>query len=96
MSLPPDEQVKKALVSLAIEQALLEFGTPMLEEVTEMLLERYRCSIPDCYEKPEYLNKVLKEFFGNSYKVIVESIKKNLKDHSSEKTIEKFLKVISQ
>lgn len=90
------EKAEKAIVAFAIEKALLEFGAPALEEVTNMLLEHYHCEISDCFEKPQYLNKVLKDIFGNSYIIIVKSIKKNLEEFAYEKPIENFLNEISK
>lgn len=86
-----DEQIKKALVSLAIEETLLEISIETLEEVSKRVFENYHCYIPDCYEHPEYLNKVLKDIFGNSYNVIVDSIKKHLGEFALQKPIEEFL-----
>ena len=89
-------KAEKAMVAFAIEKALLEFGTPALEEVISMLLDYYHCKISDCFEKPQYLNKVLKDIFGNSYTVIVKSIKKQLEEFAYEKPIKVFLKAISR
>lgn len=84
--------MKKALVSLAIEQTLLEIGgEKMLDEVSNIMLEEYNCGIPDCFEHPEYLNKVLKNLFGNSYYTIVQSIKKQLDEFSYQEPIAEFL-----
>ena len=91
-----DEQIKKALVALAIEQTLLEFGPPALEKVSSKLFEYYHCYIPDCYTKPEYLNRVLKELFGNSHTVIVQSIRRRLDEMSSQDSIKNFLAKISE
>jgi hypothetical protein len=91
-----DDQIKKALVTLAIEHVLLEIGKPILEKVTSKLFQEYHCYIPDCYEKPEYLNKVLKDLFGNSHIEIVKSINKRLEQFASQKSINRFLKIINQ
>lgn len=88
-----DYVVRKALVSLAIERALIDMGTSVFEQVTKKLAEECNCYISDCYDHPVYLKKVLKNF-GNSYLVIVESIKENLKESSDEKSISEFLSVI--
>ena len=83
MSEAAKEQIKKALVTLAIEQTLLELGTPALEKVSKKLFEDYHYYIQDCYTKPEHLNRVLKELFGNSHTVIVQSIRRRLEKMSS-------------
>ena len=69
-------QRMKALVGLAVEKALLEMGKPELEQVIERLSEKYHCQIFDCYENPQYLNQILKDLYGNSYKAVVEKIQK--------------------
>lgn len=88
--------IKKALVSLAIERALLRVGRPTYEKAVEVLYKKYRCYLPDCYEHPEYLANILKEFFGDAGKVIVESIKKDLSEFSDLEPVTKFLRIISQ
>ncbi len=89
-------QLRKALVSLAIERVLLDIGEPVYERVIKQLSKDYNCYLPDCYEHPEYLNKVLKKIFGNSYRTIIESIKKQLNEQVGEKSIEIFLTTISE
>ena len=87
---------KGAIVVLAIEKALLEFGPAALEEVTNRLFDYYHCEVSDCFEKPEYLKKVLKDLYGNSYIAILESIKKYLEKFDHQIRIQAFLKAISQ
>ena len=89
-----DSQVRKALVAVTIEQTLTEIGEPVLEKVSNKLYQDYGCYIPDCYEKPEYLNRVLKDLFGNSHVGIVETICKRLDDFAAQKPIAKFLEQI--
>lgn len=86
---------EKGLVRMAIDDALLEFDKSALERVFNKLHDDYKCGIPDCYKNPEYLKKVLKDLYGNSYVVIIELIKKKLQKYASEKSIEKFLMAIS-
>lgn len=89
-----DDKMQGTIVSLAIEKALLEFGSAALEQVTNKLSD-YHCEISDCFEKPEYLKKVLKDIYGNSYTVILESIKKYLEKFDYQISIQAFLKAIS-
>ncbi len=88
--------VKKALVSLSIEKTLLDIGKPTYDKVARELYDRYHCYLPDCYEHPEYLSEILKELYGNSHKVIVESIRKQLEEFSYHQPIARFLEVISK
>ena len=80
---------------MAIDDALLEFDKSALEKVVNKLHDDYKCGIPDCYENPKYLKKVLKDLYDNSYSIILDSIKKKLEKHASTKSIEKFLTAIS-
>jgi hypothetical protein len=91
-----DHIIKKSLISLSIENALCKIGDPTYEKVIQKLYEDYHCYLPDCYEYPEYLNKVLKEIFGSNYKAIVDAIKINLKDLAEQKPITEFLTAISK
>lgn len=90
------DHARKALVSFVIERALLQIGKTALDQVSNTLYEEHRCYLGDCYEHPEYLSKALKDLFGKSHTVIVESIKKELIDFVEHRSIEKFLKVISE
>jgi hypothetical protein len=87
--------IKKALVALTIEKTLLEMGSLVLQEVSHRLFEEYHCYIPDCYEKPEHLKKVLKDIYDKSYNEIVSSIQEKLKDFTYHKSVEKFLQVLT-
>jgi len=88
--------IKKSLISLSIENALRKIGDPTYEMVNQKLYEDYHCYLPDCYEYPEYLNKVLKEVFGSNYKAVVDGIKTNLKDLAEQKPVTDFLTAISK
>ncbi|HYL67280.1 MAG TPA: hypothetical protein VEU72_09070 [Nitrosopumilaceae archaeon] len=88
--------IKKSLISLSIEDALRRIGDPTYERVIQKLYEDYHCYLPDCYEYPEYLNKVLKELFGSNFKDIVEAIKTSLKDLAEQKPVTDFLTAISK
>lgn len=91
-----DDGVNQAKVALAIEKALLGIGAPAYERVVQKLYEDYRCRIFDCYDKPEYLSRIIKEMFGDNYKPIAELIRANLGDISEQNVIRNFLSVISK
>lgn len=88
--------ITQAKVASAIEKTLLRIGSPVHEKVIQKLYEDYHCHLFDCYEKPEYLNKVIKEIFGDNYMAVVESIKTDLKETSEQKSFLDFLTVISK
>jgi len=90
------EDIKKALVTLYVEKTLLDIGKPVYEKVTRLLYTKYHCYLPDCYEHPEYLNSILKKLVGNSSKVIVDSITRQLEEFNHYDKIKRFLDVISR
>ena len=87
-------QLKKEIVLFVLEQAILESGLSVFEMVNRSLFEKYRCEISDCFEKPEYLNDVLRYVFDDSYHTIIESITKNLDRFAQESGIKEFLEKI--
>lgn len=91
-----DEQIKKALIAITIERVLLEMGRPVLDTFTKKLYKNYNCYIPDCIDHPEYLSHILKEMYGNSYMTIISAIMDALAEFSHQKTIAKFIKIISK
>ncbi|MGI0073847.1 MAG: hypothetical protein ACREA3_08550 [Nitrosotalea sp.] len=89
------QEARKALIAVAIETVLLKMGKPVYDQVTYNLYKEYRCYIPDCYEHPEYLKRILQDLFGKSSATIVESIKKYLGEYVEQKGIDAFIAVIS-
>jgi len=55
-------------------------------------MKNINCYLEDCYEYPEYLAKALKNLFGKSHTVIVESIKEELTEFVEHEPVERFLK----
>ena len=90
-----DSQIKKALMTISVEQALLEIGKPVFDEVEHALYSDYKCYIPDCLDHPEYLKQVLEKLYGHSSLNVIKSIHKHLDEHSSSQPIKNFLTVIS-
>jgi len=88
-------QAKKALVALSIETVLLKMGKQVFDEVNSRLYENYCCYIPDCFENPEYLKRVLQDLYGKSSATIIQSIKKELEEFAEQKVIDVFVTVIS-
>src|SRR5260370_42093022 len=85
-----DEQIMKGLVSLNLQEKIAKFSDDALNKVNEKLFEDYNCYLPDCYDNPVYLGKVLKDLFGNS-NIIVESIKDSLSSFATRRPISEFL-----
>jgi transcriptional antiterminator len=89
-------QLRKAIVTLTVEKVLLNIGQPVYEKTVKQLTKDYSCYLPDCYEHPEYLNKVLKKIFGNAHVTIVDAIKKELNEYITEKPVEIFVTAIGE
>lgn len=90
-----DEQVKKALVTITVENILLEMGEASLDTFTKKLFRDYNCYIPDCMDHPEYISQVLKEMYGRSSKTIVNEIMGSLTQFSDQPRIANFIKILS-
>ena len=86
-----DDKMQKALVTLAIEQALIQFDNASYEIVVTKLLSDFECYISDCYKNPHYLKKTLFDLYGDSYTEVVELIKQYLAEYVTRKDIAKFL-----
>jgi hypothetical protein len=86
--------LNRALVSYAIENALIEYGDSALEEVYYKLYREHGLHLVDCYNNPEIFRKVLLGTFGDSYAKIVELVQKNLGKHIAQKGVTEFLSAI--
>ena len=84
----------KAITVLAIEKTLCGIGEPVFDKVAKKLQKEHDCYIPDCYDHPEYLDKVLRSIFGNSYLTIVKSIKEELMENIDDVGIRTLVKTI--
>jgi predicted transcriptional regulator with HTH domain len=87
-------KTRQALVTIAIEKSLLKIGNPIYDLVISKLKEKYDCYLPDCYEHPEYLSEILRGLYGDSHKIIIESINSELMEFSDCDGISSFLKVV--
>ncbi|MGY5148775.1 MAG: hypothetical protein ACW9W3_01795 [Candidatus Nitrosopumilus sp. bin_68KS] len=84
--------VKKALVSYALEQALLDVGgKSMIELVSKKLNSKYNCELNNCYVTPQYINDVLKEACGKKHRKIINAVEENLEEFIETRDIDKFL-----
>ncbi|MEX0657034.1 MAG: hypothetical protein WD154_05770 [Nitrosopumilaceae archaeon] len=94
MSLPDDYTITKVLVFISVEKALREINGTVYEKVTEILKEKYNSYLYDCYDHPEYLNQILKDFFGDSFVAIANTIKKYLAEYPNKTKVNHFIKVV--
>ena len=90
------DDIQKAIVTLAIEKALIQFDNASYEIVISKLLTDFECHLLDCYENPQYLKKTLVDLYGDSSKLIVELIKENLDEFLTRKGVSKFFHGLTQ
>jgi len=84
--------VRKALVTLTIEEALLEIGGPgLLNHVLSILYEKCKCYLPDCFDHPENFRKVWDELDEGTCNLMINLVKRNLEEFAYQKSIEQFL-----
>lgn len=96
MSSPSMDTIRKALVSVTLEQAIVEIGGgKLLNDVFSALHKKFQCYLPDCYEHPEYLKGVAMEIDEGVYAMLMHSVQEKLAEFSYQKPIEEFLLNIS-
>ncbi len=86
--------LEKAIVTLSIEKALIDTGKSVYKVVLERL-ENDKTTIPDFYENPSYLKKLLNELFASKSEEIIKSIKNYLYEFSDQVRIRYFINSIN-
>ena len=94
-SLDSENQMKKTMIMLALKNTLLELGIEEYDKVVDLLQKDHSCTLEDCYQNPEYLKRVLKNLYGDSYRDILNSLSENMKSVLSQESIKEFLEVLS-
>lgn len=90
-----DEELTKALTSLAIETSVSRTGNQRLEIFENRLLEKYRCYFADCLEHPDYLVSVLHQVYPDNDDVL-KSIIMELDNSSNIEEITKFVSYLKR
>lgn len=83
--------MKRELITVAVEHALLQMGKPELEMVKSRLRDDYNCTIGDCLDHPEHLKQVLNELFGYCYEDILSTLEYVVRGGNINSQVEKFL-----
>jgi len=92
MTVPTQYEIDKALVSMAIEYTLLDFGKDVHDTVVKRLNDD-DLSITDCFDHPKHFNRILNEQYRSSYTKIIHAIHIWLRNSSSNESISNFLAV---
>jgi hypothetical protein len=89
--------IRKALVTLTIEQALIEIGgVGLLNEVLRILYDKRGCYLPDCYDNPENFKEVWRELDKGTCNLMLNLAKEKLEEFTYQKSISNFLDELSQ
>ncbi|MBI5377775.1 MAG: hypothetical protein HZA82_04040 [Thaumarchaeota archaeon] len=91
-----ENNAKRALLAFAVENTLLKMGKPEYEKVISKLESEYNCYIPDCHENPEFLKRVLQDIYGNAYDDIINEIRIELGEFTSQKYFDDFIKLLAR
>lgn len=74
-----------AILTFVIEKVLLKIGKPEYDAVISRLETDHGCRISDYHKRLEDLKYVLMDIFGNSYHVILDEIKMELGEFSTQR-----------
>jgi hypothetical protein len=91
-----EEKIFAGVVTVSIEQALLDIGLETLRKVELNMQARYGHDLSESLTHPTHLREVLKELPPDSYDGIVKSIKIHLEDFDFQKTINDFIKILEE
>jgi len=94
-SLDSENKMRKTMIILALKNTLLELGIEEYDKVIDTLHKEHNCTLEECYENPEYLKRVLKNLYGDSYRDILNTLSENMKSVKSEISIREFLENLS-
>ncbi|AJM92917.1 hypothetical protein [Nitrosopumilus piranensis] len=84
----------RELVAVAVEHALLVMGKLEFHKIQSVLHERYGITTANSLDNPEYLKNILRDYFGNSYQDILDTIYQVIDDKKDVKVIKDFLYVM--
>lgn len=89
-----DQSSYRELVQVVVEHAILDMGVPELEKIKEMLMKDYNITTADSLDHPEYIKKVLRDLFGNSYTAILNTMYTAFDQAVQKEPIKKFMLVM--
>ena len=84
------------MVSVSIEQALLDVGLETLRQVELNLQAKYGHGLSESLDHPTHLKDVLVALPPENFQEIVQSTKKYLEEFSTQKIILDFIKILEE
>lgn len=88
--------IKEAIVSYAVQKALIDYGNSAHEETYYRLYSEFALHFVDCYNNAETLRKVLIELLGSAYTDIVNLIKSYLGEFVANEEVRIFIAVLEK
>ncbi len=93
-NVPGNEKLFKDLIASAVEKTLLDIDT-QAHQIASDVLEAHDMTFRDCNSRPDVLNFALKDLYGSSYVVLVDAIRKKMRDFQDQKMVSQFIEAIS-
>jgi len=84
-----------AILTFVIEKVLLKIGRPEYDAVVSRLEMEHGCHVSDYHKRLADLRYVLRDMFGNSYYVILDEIKTELGEFSTQRYYAECLEKLS-
>lgn len=89
-----DDEFFEDMIMTVIEKTLLNEDEETYDKVS-ITLEKAGMTFGDCYKRPQVLNSILKELYGNTYPVFVAKIKNEIHDIQDRKNVAQFMNAFS-
>ena len=90
------EKIFAGMVSVSIEQALLDVGLETLRQVELKVQAKYGHGLSESLIHPDHIKEILKELPSENYDQIIQSTKKHLEEFSNQKIILDFIKILEE
>ena len=90
------EKIFAGMVSVSIEQALLDVGLETLRQVELNVQSKYGHGLSESLIHPDHIKEILKELPDEHYEKIVKSTKQYLEEFSTQKIILDFIKILEE
>ena len=88
------EKIFAGMVSVSIEQALLDVGLETLRQVEVKIQAKYGHGLSESLIHPDHVKEILKELPSENYDQIIQSTIKHLEEFSNQKIILDFIKIL--
>ena len=84
------------MVSVSIEQALLDVGLETLRQVELKIQAKFGHGLSESLFHPDHIKEILKDLPQENYDQIIQSTKNHLEEFSTQKIILDFIKILEE